>query len=168
MSRQSSARRHLLDDVQAELRGLGTEIDRLDALAADAFGLNRTDMRCLDLLGRMGPQTPTALAQALAFTTGGMTTVIDRLEQAGYARRRADPADRRRVIIEPTRLLQRREAEIFGRLIESTEALLAGYSDADLATVRDFLSRSRETIASHAESLHQRSRSARHRATARA
>jgi hypothetical protein len=65
-------------------------------------------------------------------------------------------------------LLQRREAEIFGRLIESTEALLAGYSDADLATVRDFLSRSRETIASHAESLHQRSRSARHRATARA
>ncbi len=82
MSRQSPSR-PLVRAVQAELRSLSTEIDRLDALAAEAFGLNRTDMRCLDLLGRGGPQTPTELAHALGFTTGGITTVVDRLEQAG-------------------------------------------------------------------------------------
>jgi DNA-binding MarR family transcriptional regulator len=152
MSRQSAARA-LVQAVQAELRGLSTDIDRLDALAADAFGLNRTDMRCLDLLGRTGAQTPTDLAHALDFTTGGITTVIDRLEQAGYVRRRADPDDRRRVIIEPTDLVAQREAEIFGRLIKSTEALVASYSGSDLATIRDFLSRSRATIAAHADSL---------------
>jgi DNA-binding MarR family transcriptional regulator len=97
-----------------------------------------------------------------------MTTVIDRLEQAGYARRRADPADRRRVIVEPTELLAQRDAEIFGRLIRSTEALVGAYSDADLAIVRDFLSRARATIACHAESLLQQSRVGHHRSSARA
>ena len=167
MSRQS-ATRPLVQAVQAELRSLSTEIDRLDALAAEGFGLNRTDLRCLDLLGRAGAVTPTDLAHALGFTTGGITTVIDRLEQAGYARRRVDPADRRRVIIEPTDLVAQRDAEIFGRLIQSTEALIAAYSDADLATIRDFLGRSRATIAAHAESLVQQSRLHRARPTARA
>lgn len=152
MSRQSVSR-PLVAAVQAELRTLSTEIDRLDSLAAERFGLNRTDLRCLDLLGRAGAVTPTELAHALGFTTGGVTTVIDRLEQSGYARRRPDPADRRRVIVEPTELVATRDAEIFGRLIQSTEALVATYSDADLATIRDFLGRSRETIAAHAEQL---------------
>lgn len=86
-----------------------------------------------------------------------MTTVIDRLEQAGYARRHPDPSDRRRVIVEATDLVAQRDAEIFGRLIQSTDILVAAYSDADLATIRDFLSRSRETIATHAELLLQQS-----------
>jgi DNA-binding MarR family transcriptional regulator len=152
MSRQSP-HRPLVQAVQAELRDLGTEIDHLDGLAAERFGLNRTDLRCVDLLGRVGALTPTELAQALGFTTGGVTTVIDRLEQAGYARRRPDPADRRRVIVEATDLVAQREAEIFGRLIQSTETLIATYSAADLATIRDFLGRSRETIAAHAQLL---------------
>jgi DNA-binding MarR family transcriptional regulator len=167
MSRQS-ARRPLVQAVQAELRALSTEVDRLDALAAQAFGLNRTDLRCLELLSRAGALTATELAHALGFTTGGVTTVIDRLEQAGYARRRADPFDRRRIIVEPTDLLAQRDAEIFGRLIQSTEALVAGYSDADLATIRDFLGRSRATIAAHVESLLQQSRLGRPRPAARA
>lgn len=148
----------LVEAVQSELRALATEIDRLDALAAEVFGLNRTDMRCLDVLGRAGAQTPTELAHALDFTTGGITTVIDRLEQAGYVRRRADPGDRRRVIIEPTELVAQREADIFGGLIHGAEAVAATYSAADLATIRDFLSRSRATIAAHADALLQRSR----------
>jgi DNA-binding MarR family transcriptional regulator len=155
MSRQL-AERPLVQAVQAELRALSTEVDRLDALAAEAYGLNRTDMRCLDVLGRTGAQTPTELAHALGFTTGGITTVIDRLERAGYTRRRADPTDRRRLIIEPTDLVAQRDAEIFGRLIQSSEALVDTYSDAELTTIRDFLGRSRATIAAHAETILQR------------
>jgi DNA-binding MarR family transcriptional regulator len=152
MSRQLPARPSV-DAVQAELRALSTEIDRLDGLTAECFGLNRTDARCLDLLSQAGALTPTELAHALGFTTGGITTVVDRLERAGYARRRPDPADRRRVIVEATELVAQRAADVFGRLIQSTEALAATYSDADLATIRDFLRRSRETIAAHAETL---------------
>jgi DNA-binding MarR family transcriptional regulator len=37
------------------------------------------------------------LAAATGLTTGAITAVIDRLERAGYIRRRPDPADRRKV-----------------------------------------------------------------------
>jgi len=139
--------------VQRELRALSTEIDRLDGIAADQFGLNRTDLRCLDLLGQTGGLTPTALAQALGFTTGGVTTVIDRLEASGYARRQPDPHDRRRRLVAPTRLIAERESQIFGPLIESTVALIATYSEAELATIADFVRRVRETTAAHTERL---------------
>jgi hypothetical protein len=49
-------------------------------------GLNRTDMRALDIVGSAGSLTPTALARRLGFTTGGITPVIDRLERTGYLR----------------------------------------------------------------------------------
>jgi DNA-binding MarR family transcriptional regulator len=161
MSSELPAVRPLVEAVQAELRDLGTAVDRLDGAAADCFGLNRTDMRCLELLGQADALAPTELANALGFTTGGITTVIDRMERAGYARRRPDPSDRRRLIVEATALVAQREADVFGRLIHRTEALAASYSDAELATIRDFLSRTRETIAEHAESLLQQSRTAR-------
>jgi DNA-binding MarR family transcriptional regulator len=131
----------------AELRELAREIDRTDQEAADQFGVNRTDLRAVELLATTGALAPTALAAALGFTTGGVTTVIDRLERAGYARRRPDPNDRRRVIVEATERLRAREAEIFGELLRSTEGLVASYSDAELATIRDFLERFRAVAA---------------------
>jgi DNA-binding MarR family transcriptional regulator len=167
MSRQLPAARALARAVQAELRSLSTEIDQLDALAAEAYGLNRTDMRCLDVLGRTGAQTPTSLAHALGFTTGGITTVIDRLEQAGYARRCPDPLDRRRMIIEPTDLVAHRDAEIFGPLIQTTTDLVNAYSDAELTTILDFLGRTRAAIAAHAESALKPSSTGRTRARSR-
>jgi hypothetical protein len=33
-------------------------MDRLDQAAAERYGLNRTDMRALDIVGRAGPLTP--------------------------------------------------------------------------------------------------------------
>jgi hypothetical protein len=50
-------------------------------------------------------------------------------------------------------LLAKRDAPGFGRLIQSTEALVATCSGAELATTRPFLGHGRETIASHAEAL---------------
>jgi DNA-binding MarR family transcriptional regulator len=139
--------RPLVAAVAAELRALSTEIDRLDQRAADRFGVNRTDLRALELLGAAGELAPTALAAALGFTTGGVTTVLDRLERAGYVRRRPDPSDRRKLVVEATPLLAVREGEIFGELLRATEALIASYSDAELATIADFLARSRAVIA---------------------
>ena len=69
---------------------------RANTRAADRYGLNRTDMRALDIVGQAGPLAPTALGRLLGFTTGGVTSVLDRLERAGYIRRQPDPSDRRR------------------------------------------------------------------------
>lgn len=63
------------------------------------YGLNVTDMKALGILMRQGDQTAGALMEHLGVTSGAVTGVIDRLVRRGYATRRTDPADRRRVIV---------------------------------------------------------------------
>jgi DNA-binding MarR family transcriptional regulator len=148
--------RPLLAEAYGSLRALSTEIDRLDQAAADRFGLNRTDMRVLEILGD-GPLAPTALAHRLGMTTGGVTSVLDRLERAGYVRRRNDPRDRRRQIVETTPATAAREREVFESLIDATTRFLDSYTDEQLLVINDFLSRMRRLTATHAESLAARS-----------
>ena len=147
------ADRSLAGQVAGRLRALSTEIDRLDQAAADRYGLNRTDMRALDILGQAGPLAPTDLARQLGFTTGGVTTVLDRLERAGYIRRRPDPADRRRLVVQTTEATAARDAEVFGGLIRQTTDLLATYTDDQLQVIDDFLTRTRQLTAAYADAL---------------
>ena len=139
--------------VAGSLRSLSTEIDRLDQVAADRYGLNRTDMRALDIVGRAGPLAPTDLARLLGFTTGGVTTVLDRLERAGYVHRRPDTADRRRLVVEATAATAARDQEVFGDLIRRTGELLASYTNDQLAVIDDFLTRARQLTAAYASTL---------------
>jgi DNA-binding MarR family transcriptional regulator len=139
--------------VLAALRALSTEIDLLDHVAADRYGLNPTDMRSLDIVGQAGPLSPTALARRVGFTTGGITTVIDRLERAGYVRRVADPRDRRRLLIEPTTKTTERDREVFGGLARMTLESLDAYSESELAVIQRFLDRTREITARYAGNL---------------
>src|SRR5215472_6736904 len=121
--------RALPAQVVGSLRALSTEIGRLDQAAADRYGLNRTDMGALDIIGRAGPLAPTDLARLLGFTTGGVTTVLDRLERAGYIRRLADAADRRRLVVEATAATAARDREVFGDLLTRVRQLTAAYAD---------------------------------------
>jgi len=143
----------LQDQVVDSMRALSAEIDRLDQAAADLFGLNRTDMRALDIIGRAGPLAPTALARLLGFTTGGVTTVLDRLERAGYVLRQPDPGDRRRQVVAATETAAAREHEVFGDLIHATSDLLAAYTDDRLLAIHDFLNRIRQLTADCADAL---------------
>jgi len=54
------------------------------------------------MLGGDTPRSPSELASTLMVTTGAMTNVLDRLEEAGLTRRLRNPADRRSVIVEAT------------------------------------------------------------------
>jgi DNA-binding MarR family transcriptional regulator len=145
--------RALPAQVTGNLRALSTEIDRLDQAAADRYGLNRTDMRALDIIGRAGPLAPTDLARLLGFTTGGVTTVLDRLERAGYIRRRPAAGDRRRLVVEATETTAARDAEVFGGLIHQTGDMLSTYTDDQLLIIHDFLTRTRQLTAAYADAL---------------
>ncbi|HLS79767.1 MAG TPA: MarR family transcriptional regulator [Nocardia sp.] len=68
---------------------------------ARAVGLGATDLYALNILELTGPMTPGELGARTGLTTGPTTRLVDRLEQAGYVRRAPDPADRRKVIVEP-------------------------------------------------------------------
>ena len=143
----------LAGQVAASLRALSTEIDRLDQVAADRYGLNRTDMRALDIVGQTGPLAPTALARMLGFTTGGVTSVLDRLERAGYVRRRPDLGDRRRQVVQATEATAALDQEVFGDLIRGTSDLLTTYTDDELRVIQDFLDRARQLTAAYADAL---------------
>jgi DNA-binding PadR family transcriptional regulator len=82
-----------------------------------------------------------------------VTTVLDRLEKAGYIRRRPDPGDRRRQLVETTEATAARDEEVFGDLIRGTRELLAGYTHDELLVIRDFLDRIRQLTAAHADAL---------------
>jgi DNA-binding MarR family transcriptional regulator len=134
-------------DVRVALRRLTTEIDGLDQRAATRFGINRSDLRCLDMLRAVGPATPTMLATAVGMTTGGLSLALDRLEAAGYVTRRPNSNDRRSVIVEPTERLAQVEREIFGPLGRRIGEIFARYPDGDLDVIRDFLDRVAEATA---------------------
>ncbi|WP_218023412.1 MarR family winged helix-turn-helix transcriptional regulator [Nocardia altamirensis] len=67
---------------------------------ARAVDLGATDLYALNILELTGPMTPGELGARSGLTTGPTTRLIDRLEDAGYARRVAVPGDRRKVLVE--------------------------------------------------------------------
>jgi len=75
----------------------------LDDLAG-AAGVSAADYLVLAVVRRSPDQraTPGRIAEILDRTSGGMSLALDRLEKAGWLRRSADPADRRRVVVELT------------------------------------------------------------------
>jgi DNA-binding MarR family transcriptional regulator len=73
-----------------------------DEAARARLGVNATDLRCLDIIQRLDGVTAGELAREAGLTTGAVTSVIDRLERAGYVKREADPNDRRKVLVRMT------------------------------------------------------------------
>src|SRR5262245_11456141 len=61
--------------------------DAFDDAACAALGLNRTDLKCLSVIAQRGPVAVGEIGKAAGLTRGAMTTALDRIEHAGYARR---------------------------------------------------------------------------------
>ncbi len=136
---EAASRAELIGMITAEVREQQIAYDRFHDAVAAYLGLNRTDLRCLDILDLAGRQTAGELAARMGMSTGAVTAMLDRLEKTGYVRRLRDPADRRRVLVEPTELAGERGQEIYGPFGEQVEPMFARFTDAQLAVVRDFL-----------------------------
>ena len=142
MSSHPAGRGELLDALNREMRKQVAEVVLFNQAVADRLGMNPTDLQCLNVLGETGPVTAGRLAELTGLTTGAITGVVDRLERAGYARREADPDDRRRVIVVP--LLDQAAREIgplYDAMGRAFAELCARYSDEELALILDFITR---------------------------
>jgi DNA-binding MarR family transcriptional regulator len=131
-------RKELVAEVALEIRAFQTAVDAFDEAVADRLGVNRTDLRCLDLLERHGAMTAGELAQASGLTTGAVTRLLDRVEGMGYARRVRDSADRRRVLVELTPRARERASELYGPMAQAGQTGLERYSVEQLKLLRDF------------------------------
>jgi DNA-binding MarR family transcriptional regulator len=131
-------------------------VDAVDAAAAAYLQVNRTDLRCLEILTQNDSVLPSQLAAQLGLTTGSVTTMLDRLERLGYATRSADPADRRKVVIRITSKAAKKAAKLYGPLaLEGDRDVLSRYSAAELGVLLDFHRRSRQLQERHAARIRQ-------------
>jgi DNA-binding MarR family transcriptional regulator len=140
----SNKKRELFEELINEVRMSQVATDRYDHAVADALGANRTDMRCIDVLEREGAITAGALAAAAGLTSGATTTVIDRLERAGFARRVRDAADRRRVLVELTPAARDDGSSFYTEHAKLGERLYRRYSEQQLELLLDFVRAGRE------------------------
>jgi DNA-binding MarR family transcriptional regulator len=141
--------------LNREVRGWQADQEIFDAVAADLAGLNRTDWRCLDLLGTRGPMTAGQLAEAAHLTTGAVTGVLDHLEAAGLVLRVRDTLDRRRVIVQVTDEVGRRAAAAYGPLIKESVEVMGVFDSDQLEIITDFVRRERGLLARHTARLHE-------------
>jgi DNA-binding MarR family transcriptional regulator len=111
--------------------------------------MNRTDWRCLDILGTRGPMTAGQLAEAVRLTTGAVTGLLDRLESAGLVRRVRDTKDRRKVIVEVTDEVTRVGAPVYGPLVADAAEAHAVFDTDELETITKFIRIERELLARH-------------------
>jgi DNA-binding MarR family transcriptional regulator len=112
--------------------------DAFDEVAREKLGINRTDLRCLNIIENQGPINASRLAELSGLTTAAVTSVLDRLENAGYARRVRGHEDRRQVMVEVTPLLAERATPIWGPLGEEARALLSRLSTDELESLVRF------------------------------
>ena len=115
----------------ADLMRAGRETSRLSMVfryaIAERLGLTVSDLECLDFLADVGSATAGQVAERTNLTTGAVTSMLRRLQQAGYVTAERDPADRRRVIVT---LRPERIAELerpYERFAERAERLIEGY-----------------------------------------
>jgi DNA-binding MarR family transcriptional regulator len=139
------SREELISAVIDELRANQVLTDMLDEQACALLGVNRTDGRALDVIDQRGRLTAGELAGALRMSTGAVTTLVDRLERAGLARRVPDLSDRRRVWIEVTPRLHEHAAKIYGRPADVFPDY-GEWSDDELQTVLRFQRFGREWL----------------------
>ncbi|MCU1486045.1 MAG: marR 2 [Actinomycetia bacterium] len=126
-----------LEDRLSRLSRLNTVA--IEARAA-ASGMTASEAAVLGMLTRVGPVlSPTRLQVLVIQSPGGLTKTLRRLEDAGLVRRRADPDDRRSLLVELTakgrRASERTSAEVGAHYDE----VLAGLDTAERATLDDLL-----------------------------
>jgi DNA-binding MarR family transcriptional regulator len=145
----SEIRDQLVGQIRDDLRRYGQAQDAFDEAVANRLGVNRTDLRCLDILERLEPMTAGDLARESGLTTGAVTAVLDRLERGGFARRVRDTEDRRRVLVEVVPAALVPLGAISGPLAEEVGRSLAECTDNELVFLRDFMRRGQAFLTEH-------------------
>ena len=136
-------RKAIFGAVNLAGRELGTSSVMFHSAIAEKFGLSVTDWRAWDIVLRHGPFTAGDFARWTGLTPGAVTGLIDRLVEAGVVERVRDSEDRRKVVVRAilTPSDQQTANSLFGPMLKTTEKLYSEYSDNQLRTVVDFMTR---------------------------
>ena len=131
-------------EVLGELVRLSTAVSEV---LARELGLSLRDLAALHHLVGRAPRGPAELARELGISTASATVMVDRLEHAGYLRRRPDPHDRRRVVLEAAPQIADRSRRAVAPMTEAIAELDQTLQPDQRELIADYLTRA--TVAVH-------------------
>jgi len=134
-------RKSLIETVMHASRESSTTAVFFHTIVAEQVELGPTEEKTLFLLSRLGPLTAGEIAERTGLTTPSVTGLIDRLESKGFVQRVRDTRDRRRVIVERNEERLAQLDQVFHSFQKNFMDFLEAYSDDQLATIADFLTR---------------------------
>lgn len=148
-----------VDSVGRVVQAYQSAVDDFDREAARILGINATDLRCLEVLLAEADSevTPRVIADRLNLTTGSVTTMLDRLERAGYVTRERHTGDRRKVIVRATPEVTKHSWSMIGPMIEDSYSDVTSHFTTDeLGVVERFLHRATVLQEKHVQLLKER------------
>jgi DNA-binding MarR family transcriptional regulator len=150
---RSKPRAALVEELEHALRRSSAQGVIFGQTVANSIGISGSDLECLDFLNLEGRVTAGRLAEVTGLTTGAITGVVDRLEQAGLVRRERDQSDRRKVFIATVPQNVARIGRLYQHMKQAMHGVFEAYSDAELKLLLRFASQGYETMLAATEEL---------------
>jgi DNA-binding MarR family transcriptional regulator len=136
----------LITDIATACEAVSHQITLKSQAIAESFRISPNDYTHLSLLIQDGPATAGHLAAKTGLTTGAVTGVIDRLEEAGLVGRQHDRLDRRRVIVIPTKKAIKKFQSIHKKIDNEFAECLNRYTAYELTSIQTFLQSAAELL----------------------
>ncbi|MFJ2668632.1 MarR family winged helix-turn-helix transcriptional regulator [Nocardia fluminea] len=136
--------------LAAGLMDYGASFTELGRRFAETLGVHSTDAFALMEIAAAEqaaePLSPALLSKRITLTSGAMTTLLNRLEQAGYVTRSREHTDRRVVTLRCSEHARELADEFFRPINAEQDAILAEYEPAQLAQFEGLLARLRTAM----------------------
>lgn len=117
----------------------GASFDAFTSQLRRALALNAHERLALSALWSRGAMTMTELGTLIPLSRAAVTTLVDRLEEAGLVRRGGDDADRRRKVVEITDAVRHRMRPVVAPFIGELAEHAANLSADEWRTIARFL-----------------------------
>ncbi|GAA0939378.1 MarR family winged helix-turn-helix transcriptional regulator [Nonomuraea longicatena] len=135
------------------LRAYGATFTELGRRFAAVLGVHSTDAFALLEISsaeeRGAPLSPAQLSRRISLSSGAMTALVNRLEEAGYVVRSREHTDRRVVTLRTSPHIRKLSDEFFGPVNDRQDAVLSQYHPEVLQQFETFLAELRGTVDAH-------------------
>lgn len=122
-----------------QLRAIQQLNDEFARHLRDSLTVNATDLDAMQHLIGAGSLSPGELSKRLGLSSAAVTSVIDRLEQAGHAHRRPHPTDRRALLVVPSPGSVGRALGEVLPMAATLDAVLDGFDEAEQDAISRYL-----------------------------
>lgn len=140
MESTMKSKKELIDELNQSVQRSGTLTVIHTNAIADKIGLSATEFEAVDIITNNQPVSAGQLASFCGLTTGAVTGLVDRLERAGFVRRKSDPTDRRRVLLEHVHVPQIEDEvrQLYQPISVAYDTLLSKYTPEQLEFLLEY------------------------------